>query len=593
LPDLPTRAAGRSQGRWVRWALLLSFTAIALSSTSPTFADTPPKKPLGPGDPLPPIHLDYGGTIETEIGEGAVARVVASGGAQLTFGDLHIHADRIVFSQDGLFIQAAGHVTVVRGDERFSGDELTFAGAARTFDLKNGVAISPPFYLSGARITRDDQKGLIASKARFVPSPDGNGEIALSAEKIQITADGKSATLRNATLSIGHSRLLTIRYVRIPLASALSGNGSEVVQPRLQSPIVLRYSGVAGTVIGLTTPVEAPFGIYGSATAAYTTRTQPQFHLDLRRNLIASEAIGRARPSSVFFSSPGGMGDAQMASLTPLRQLATARKPPPVPDPVLDYQTILANADPVSRPIQVAQRNLYIDVNLFINRDYGTKRQGPLVLSQQPEVSLNGSLPVVGSLPQQATDTELRRFLRVPRLQIVGGVFEGWYREHRLKQDKKTLSGDRFATTVGVGTLPLLIGEHILFRPQVVTNNFRYNSPSHSEYGYTETSLTLDYILSSRTMVGGTLIRRDQYGTTPFTFDEVDTRNEGQLRGQLALARSRFTLGTMLRYDLQQDRLFDTEFAVAWRGKAIEPRMSYQTLNNQITFGFNFPGILP
>jgi hypothetical protein len=110
---------------------------------------------------------------------------------------------------------------------------------------------------------------------------------------------------------------------------------------------------------------------------------------------------------------------------------------------------------------------------------------------------------------------------------------------------------------------------------------------------FTESSVTLDYIFYSRTMIGGSYIRRDQRGATPFIFDQVDTQDEGQFRGQVALPGGKYTLASQIRYDLRQSRIFDTEIAIAWRGKTIEPRFSYRTQNSQFGFGITLPGFLP
>jgi hypothetical protein len=127
----------------------------------------------------------------------------------------------------------------------------------------------------------------------------------------------------------------------------------------------------------------------------------------------------------------------------------------------------------------------------------------------------------------------------------------------------------------------------------MTVNYFRYGSAGSPIYRFTESRVTLDYLFYARTMIGGSYIRRDQSGFTPFTFDQVDTQDEGQLRAQVALPGGKFTLAGQIRYDLRQSRLFDTEVAFAWRGKTIEPRLSYRTQNKQLGFGLALPGFLP
>jgi hypothetical protein len=89
------------------------------------------------------------------------------------------------------------------------------------------------------------------------------------------------------------------------------------------------------------------------------------------------------------------------------------------------------------------------------------------------------------------------------------------------------------------------------------------------------------------------VIQNQLYGVTPFTFDQVDTQNEGQLRGQYALPHGRWTIGGVIRYDMKENIVFDREIAITWRGETIQPHLSISTLNDQVSFGVNFPGFAP
>jgi hypothetical protein len=61
----------------------------------------------------------------------------------------------------------------------------------------------------------------------------------------------------------------------------------------------------------------------------------------------------------------------------------------------------------------------------------------------------------------------------------------------------------------------------------------------------------------------------------------------------VALPGGKYTIASQIRYDLRQSRLFDTEIALAWRGKTIEPRISYRTQNSQFGFGVTLPRLSP
>jgi hypothetical protein len=393
------------------------------------------------------------------------------------------------------------------------------------------------------------------------------------------------------TLRLFGARLLTLRHVRIPVG--LNRREDEEERSRVSLPLTFRVSAVTGPVVGVQLPILIDNRTTGDYGIDFPQRTSTQYFARVRRDLIVRDAIGRERSESSLFALPGGMGNQSYEGLSPIRQLAIARPLPPTPDPILDYESILMSPDPAQRPVRSLNRFLFAEVETSSNRDIGNKRQGPLLLSRLPEVRISGSFPLIGTVPHGASNAVLRRFLQRPHLQITANGSVGQYREQRLQNDKQTVSSRRTNTSLGIEMLPLLIGNHILLRPQVTAHSFRYDFQGSPTYRFTESSVTLDYIFYARTMIGGSYIRRDQSGATPFTFDQVDTQDEGQLRGQVALPGGKYTIASQIRYDIRQSRLFDTEIALAWRGKTIEPRISYRTQNSQFGFGVTLPSFLP
>jgi hypothetical protein len=569
------------------------FTALMLGS-SPAYAQaTPPPPKYGPGTPLPQIRLDFlPGQLSYDRDEKGRERATVKSGT-LTYGDLQIKADTITLLKNGDIvevIEAAGHISITRGDESLRGERFTFWGTEGAADSERVVIISPPFYLSADRFIRG-KNGTVIQNARIVPSPDGKGELSISAREIQVLSDSKRAILRDMTIRLFGTRLLTVRHARIPLGDR--DRETDRDKGGLSLPLTFRVSGISGTTVGLRLPLVVDNRTSGEYGVEFPQRNSPQYYARLRRDLIKSDSIGRERSESALFALPGGMGNQTYEGLSPIRQLAMARPLPPTPDPILDYDSILLSSDPVERPVRALNRNLYVEVNTSTNRDISNKRQGPLLLSRIPEVQVSGSLPLVGKVPHGASNATLRRFLQSPHLQLTGSGIIGRYSERRLQNDQQTISSNRVGMSLGIGTLPLLIGDHLLLRPQMNANYFHYNTRGASTYRIIESSVTLDYIFYDRTMIGGSYIRRDQNGVTPFTFDQVDTRDEGQVRAQIALPGGKFTLASQIRYDIKQSRIFDREIAIAWRGKTIEPRLSYRTQNSQFGFGLALPGFLP
>jgi hypothetical protein len=138
--------------------------------------------------------------------------------------------------------------------------------------------------------------------------------------------------------------------------------------------------------------------------------------------------------------------------------------------------------------------------------------------------------------------------------------------------------------------MPLLIGDRLLVRPQLLLTYQTYErGPS---YRIAEMNFAGVYVLGTRTAIGASYIRRYTSGATPFLFDVVDTRNEAQARGQFSWANGKYTVATLLRYDLDTSQIFDFELAFAWRLRSIEPRLTYRRLGQRIGLTIALPGLV-
>ena len=180
--------------------------------------------------------------------------------------------------------------------------------------------------------------------------------------------------------------------------------------------------------------------------------------------------------------------------------------------------------------------------------------------------------------------------LRRPRIALTGEVSTGEYEENRLFGDHDTVRYNRLSLTGGLSTSPLLVGSHLLTEVQSTIHEYHYENDE--QYRFLQTSVDANYVFATRTALGFAYITRARSGATPFYFDQVDTQDEGQVRGEAGFgSRKRYTLAAVGRYDLDQRRFFDYEIAGALRGRNIEPRLSYRHLNRQYNFAVSFPGI--
>jgi hypothetical protein len=251
--------------------------AASRAQTTSTPVPLPPAKP-SPGDPLPDfpeVKLDYSkGSVTAEQDAEGLRSIVATGGVTLTFGDLRIQADKITYASGSRFIDATGNVLVTRGDESLRGERFTFSGIDGAAAAERTVIISPPFYISSEQFLRD-ARGTVIRNARIVPSPDGKGEVSLSAREIQLETNSRRAILRDMTLRLFGARLLTLRHVRIPVG--LNRREDEEERSRLSLPLTFRVSGITGAVVGVQLPIRIDDRTTGDYGIDFTQRTSTQY----------------------------------------------------------------------------------------------------------------------------------------------------------------------------------------------------------------------------------------------------------------------------------------------------------------------------
>jgi hypothetical protein len=259
----------------------------------------------------------------------------------------------------------------------------------------------------------------------------------------------------------------------------------------------------------------------------------------------------------------------------------------------LDYASVLSTPDPLSLPTRTVARDLHIQVAYFGNREFGFRRQGPLVLSRLPEVILGGRIPFFGPVPPDSNE-EGRQALRRPRVFVNGTLGMGRYSELRLRENAARTATSRTETSLGFGTRPLLLGDRVLVAGQATRYEYRYglkNALNTHTFGYDEFGAAMDVIAGYRTSFGMAYTGRKTRGASPFLFDQVDANSEGQVRGQVSLRGGRLVLGTALRFDVVERKLFDAEVAAAFRRGIVETRLSFRQLNSQFGFSIGIIGI--
>lgn len=555
-------------------AKFFSLLAAPLLLAAPASCQVPPSpdRPLGPGDPLPPLTLKHQG-LELEGSRG-----VATDG-DLRFGDVRLRAERITFDNATLRIEAAGNFVWTRGDERASGNSFLFDPENGIGVAQNAVAVSPPFYVSGARIEQTPA-GIRAYDALVTPCPEGRGELRITARQVDLVND-RYLILRRPTFFLFGLRLLSLPRYRYIVTR---GRGQEREEYALSIPIRIRTSKIAGLVVGAGSGFYLGSGYEGNVSVDLPSKRPTQYALTVTQDFGTRARDERGRGQLV---DPTRRVSTQPES--PLRAFLRARPLPPPPDPVLDFEDVLPLENPLTDPTRTPTRDVLARLSAVGNREIGDKRQNELLLSSVPELRVTGRLPLTTPVPPD--NAAARRYLRRPRPLLTGEITLGRYEERELEVRQRSTEQERAGVAVTAGTLPLLVGNRFLLRPQAGLTYWAYSGGS--SYRVAELNLAGAYVLGPRTALGAALIRRFTSGATPFTFDVVDTQNEAQGRIQVASRGGKYTLGLLGRYDVDQRQFFDFQIALAIRLRCIEPRLSYRRLNQQIGLTLTIPGLLP
>lgn len=535
-------------------------------------------RPLGPGDPLPRLTLEFGkGTASSASGE-----VTLSEGALLTFGDVRLQAQTLSGEPDRMRLEADGGFSLTRGDETMRGSYLLVeAEQDNYFLMRDAVLISPPLYIAGGIIERTPT-GLSAQNGMLTASPDGRGEWRVTYDKLDIEND-RYLVLRGASLHLYGQRILTLRRYRALLRR---GRDRERDEYQVSIPVSIRSSRIGGTVIATRYGFYLGAGYEGNVGVDFPSRGPRQYQVNLRKSLVGKQRVARVRGG---FLDPTMRTD-QYEGESPLRQFLRARPLPSPEDPVLDFEDILPSENPISEPTRTSTKDLRAFFQYAVNREVADRRQGFLLQSRLPEVRLIGRLPLAGTVPE--SNEEARVYLRRPRLVVSGDILAGNYSEKELQQDGRKISHSRLSTTATVETLPLLLGSRFLVRPQASYTHNAYSG--HDPYRILETSVAAGLVLSTRTAISGQYIHRATQGTTPFTFDLIDARSEGQIRGQIGFGpRGKYTVAALGRYDFDQNQFFDFQLGLGIRGRSLEPRISYRKLGGQFNVTVALPGLIP
>lgn len=575
------------------------FAAPCVAQTDTPLVLSAPPSPLG--EPLPPFNVRYS-RVETTLpatdtGIGAPRLVVFSGDVRLEWGDVTLRAKRLVYDAAKAQFDGTGDIVLTRGIETVRGDSITFFTDTGAFAVQNGVVVSPPYSIAGMRVERDDT-GLRVAEATLAPDVGAKGELRLLAREVNYV-EGTYTELKDVRVYLYGQRVLTLPRYRI--LRRYGPRKSDI--PAI--PLRFKFTRISGLALGLGNTWTLTRNANADAAVFLPTKNGLQYALSATYSFVGTETdappfLNRVKRDSMF--NAAGAKKKKNAPVDPAEPSALRRfltvVPSPGVDPLLDFQPILGTPESVGEPLQQSPRFASLTGTYSGREEVGLKRQGNLLLDRRGEARFLATLPLNHASPNGGkpfeTNAALREYLRSPRLALIADLSTGNYTEQRVTNATGTqgsiseTSAGRTGGEVGIMVLPLLLGKNVLLRGQTSYRLFDYGNGL--TYRVPEVGVAASYIFDRHTQIGGALYRREPTGRTPFFFDQIDTRSEAQglVQGRIT---NRVTAAFLVRYDIEQSRLFDYGVTVDYRGTSLAPRLGYRKLGGQFSVGFNLVGL--
>jgi hypothetical protein len=482
-------------------------------------------------------------------------------GLTLTWGDVTITAQ----SGEALFqdrelkrFVATGNVLLRRGPDEIRASRLSLSGEALVAD---GVTLlGPPFRFDAARLHATVGKEYVLEGPTIGAS---TGELKIRASAVKLTPDGQ-LNLTEPTIKLWGVRIAKVKRLTL----RLSGEGSGQSGPAL--PLTYRASAISGQILGLRVGFSAA-GTSGLADLDQTSKRGVQWGVSLQKTVI------RHTTPYDWRRIPFGTDPA----LPP--QAGWLRARPEQLDPLLLNDDLLSQPSPVQPRVWSEAVRADAQVQWQSRRELATRRAGPLLLSRTPEVFAALTYPL-GPARQPVTRDAMKTVRWSASLDLVAGK----YAEQQLVQKGKRVAATRTGFSAGLASSPLLVAPNVLLGTGFSHTELRYSGGRRFVVG--EAAGGLEWKRAPYSGVGVAVIRRSLRGATPLLYDQIDARDEGQLRVRFPVGKN-LAGGVLFRRDLTQGKTFDTEFVLGLQGSLFTPGLTYRTLNRQLGLRVTVPAL--
>ncbi len=486
--------------------------------------------------------------------------------------ELTLDADTAVADLPARRYVLSGHVRVHETDTTLRSDTVTLYGAAQTAQVDNALVTRSVFSLRAETLTAQP-KLVVGQNITVTTVPDGgNADASIRAQMLTLDQTRKQGTLRNASLYLFGTRLLTV-----PRVSFRFGKRGGAARRKLMIPTI-GVSSRYGTFLA-----------YGSSTRIGSVPFQYRVLLPQRQSLQAVilgqqtlYAPSEPRPAPPASGPPPTL-------LENIRAFATAPTPLLPPGDPLLFHDFLPQPNPIILFDTPGRGGLTLTEEGSIHVAASGRRRDDLYVSRLPEITLHGQLPLtrLPGRPAAGDPAAFREALRHVVLYLDAQETVGSYRE-QLSTAPYTIRARRTQTQVAVSTFPLLIAPNTVIQPRLLVSSSGY-SGSKSAYRYSQLSVDVNHYFSDLAAVGVQFKASNTSGDSPFNFDVLDSTRELDVR--LQMGNRHLVVAGQVRYDLSQSGVIDYQLALSPALRGLLPVFSYNFRTRSVGLGVEVKGI--
>ncbi len=466
----------------------------------------------------------------------------------------------------------SGHVRVHETDTTLRTGAVTLSGAAQTALVDSALVTQRVFSLRADTLTAQPTRVVGQHVMVTTVADGGRADVSIRAQTLTLDQTSERGTLRNASLYLFGTRLLTV-----PRVTFRVGSRGGAAQRKLLIPTI-GVSSRYGTFLA-----------FGSSTRIGAVPFQYRLLLPTRQSLQAV-VFGQQTlyaPSSP--RPPEAPPGPPPTLLENIRAFATAPTPLlPAGDPLL-FHDFLPQPNPIILFDAPDRGGLTLGEEGSIHVAANGRRRDDLYVSRLPEVTLHGRLPLTPLPPRPATGdpAAFRAALRRVVLYLDAQETIGSYRE-QLSTAPYTIRARRTQTQVALSAFPFLIAPNTVIQPRFSISSSGY-SGSKTAYRYDQLAVDINHYFSDLAAVGVQFKGSTASGDSPFNFDVLDSTRELDVR--LQMGNRHLVVAGRVRYDLSQSGVIDYQLALSPALRGLLPVFSYNFRTRSIGLGVEVKGV--